>query len=123
MPRRANVVMLFLDGVGVGTSNPAINPFFAGTYPALGELCGGDMIHLRHARRSSSSASITPISATLGTEGLPQSGTGQTALMTGINAASLIGKHFGPYPYSTLHPVIDEKNIFRMLRDSGKMVF
>jgi hypothetical protein len=114
--------MLFLDGVGVGTNNPEINPFFAATLPALGELCGGNMIHLRHARRSSSSASITPIAATLGTEGLPQSGTGQTALMTGVNAASLIGKHFGPYPYSSLHAVIDEKNIFRRLRDAGRSV-
>jgi len=123
MPRRPNVVMLFLDGVGVGTNNPQINPFFAASLPAILELCGGNMIHLRNAKRSSSSASIAPIAATLGTEGLPQSGTGQTALMTGVNAASLIGKHFGPYPYSSLHPIIDEKNIFRRLSEAGKSVF
>jgi len=123
MRRRPNVVMLFLDGVGVGTNNPQINPFFAAVLPALLELCGGEMIHLRNARRSSSSASVTPIGATLGTEGLPQSGTGQTALMTGVNAASFIGKHFGPYPYSSLHPIIDEKNIFRRLTDAGRSVF
>ena len=123
MRGRPNVVMLFLDGVGVGANNPLINPFFASPLPALQELCGGEMIHLRNARRGSSTASITPIGATLGTEGLPQSGTGQTALMTGVNAASFIGKHFGPYPYSSLHPVIDEKNIFRRLSEAGKSVY
>jgi hypothetical protein len=43
--------------------------------------------------------------------------------MTGVNAASLIGKHFGPYPYSSLHPIIDDKNIFRRLSDAGKSVY
>lgn len=64
-----------------------------------------------------------PINATLGVCGLPQSGTGQTTLLTGINAAKYIGKHFGPYPYSTLKPIIEQKNIFRRLKERGKSVF
>ncbi|HVO73751.1 MAG TPA: hypothetical protein VMT35_06985, partial [Ignavibacteriaceae bacterium] len=43
--------------------------------------------------------------------------------MCGINAAEFIGKHHGPYPYSTLIPIIKEKNIFKELLDKGKKVF
>jgi phosphopentomutase len=36
----------------------------------------------------------------------------------------MIGKHFGPYPYSTLVPVIKEKNIFKeFLRKKKKVSF
>ncbi len=49
----------------------------------------------------------------LGVEGLPQSGTGQTSIFCGVNASKIVGKHFGPYPYSTLIPIIKEKNIFK----------
>ena len=115
--------MLFLDGVGIGTKDPTVNPFFAGKYPALESMFNGEMIHARHSRRFSSSVSVKPINATLGVDGLPQSGTGQTALMTGMNAAKHIGKHFGPHPYSTLKPIIKEENIFHTLHESRKEVF
>ena len=81
------------------------------------------MPHLRDAHHVTSSSSLVPINATLGVAGLPQSGTGQTSLMTGVNAAKYIGKHFGPYPYSSLKPVIEERNIFRQLHAMGKKVF
>jgi hypothetical protein len=37
-----------------------------------------------------------------------------------VNGAAVAGKHFGPHPYSTLKPVIAERNIFRRLREGGK---
>jgi hypothetical protein len=54
--------------------------------------------------------------------GLPQSGTGQAALFTGVNAAKLAGRHFGPYPPSALHRLIEEKNIFGQLQLGGNSV-
>jgi hypothetical protein len=63
---------------------------------------------------------MLPLDANLGVEGLPQSGTGQTALFTGVNASKMIGKHFGPHPYSMLRPVIQEKNLFRQLVVAGR---
>lgn len=77
------------------------------------------MIHLRDSRRSLANVSCRSINATLGFPGLPQSGTGQTALLTGVNAAKVIGKHFGPHPYSTLRPVIGESNLFQRARRLG----
>jgi hypothetical protein len=55
--------------------------------------------------------------------GLPQSGTGQTAIFTGVNAPKRIGKHFGPHPYSTLVPFVNERNIFVQLRGKSKTFF
>jgi hypothetical protein len=115
-----NVLMLFLDGVGIGARDPAVNPLFAARLPALRSLFGGDLPSLRHRSLSSPGATVIPLDANLGVAGLPQSGTGQTALFTGVNAAELIGRHFGPHPYSTLKPVIAERNIFRQVAQAGK---
>ena len=114
--------MLFLDGVGIGRKDPAVNPFFASHLPALRSLLGGELPFLRRRSYSSRTSTVVPLDATLGIEGLPQSGTGQTALFTGVNASKLIGKHFGPHPYSTLRPVIQERNIFKQILDSGRTV-
>src|SRR6266404_268638 len=118
---RPHVLMLFLDGVGIGHKKH--NPFHAARLPTLSKLLGGSMPNLRDSRRSTPAASLVPINATLGVPGLPQSGTGQTALLTGINAPRMIGKHFGPYPYSTLKPLIATENIFQKLHRNGRKVF
>ena len=55
----------------------------------------------------------------MGIEGFPQSGTGQTSIYCGFNAAKEIGKHFGPYPYSTLKPFLEKDNIFQSLKEAG----
>jgi hypothetical protein len=112
--------MLFLDGVGIGRRDESVNPFFAARLPALRWLLGGSLPSLRHREISNDHASLLSLDATLGVKGLPQSGTGQTALFTGLNGAKIIGRHFGPYPYSTLRPIIGEHNIFRRLKAARK---
>jgi hypothetical protein len=115
--------MLFLDGVGIGDDDPDINPFFCADLPSLRSLLSGELPSLRKPFHRNEKATLLPLDPNLDVEGLPQSGTGQTALFTGVNAPKLIGKHFGPYPFSTLRPIIQEKNIFRQLRDAGKNVY
>lgn len=110
---RLRVLMLFLDGVGIGRRDAAINPLFAAALPAFHRLLDGDMPSLHRRQRDGRLATLLPLDATLGVPGLPQSGTGQTALFTGVNGAKLIGKHFGPHPYSSLRPVIEAHNVFR----------
>jgi hypothetical protein len=114
--------MLFLDGVGIGKNDPGVNPFFAARIPVLRSLFNGDFPSLRHRHVSSHNASFVPLDATLGIEGLPQSGTGQTALFTGVNGPKLVGRHFGPHPYSTLKPIIRDVNILNQLRECGRTV-
>ncbi len=115
-----NVVMLFLDGVGIGAKDPHVNPVWAASMPALRSLFDGHLPSLRHSTLRSSRATAVPLDANLGIPGLPQSGTGQTALFTGVNGAAVAGRHFGPHPYSTLIPIIRERNIFRRLLDAKK---
>jgi len=113
------VYLIFWDGVGYGRKDAEMNPFFAAQLPALRALCGDALFSLSTRRAATRLATITPVNATLGIPGLPQSGTGQTALFTGVNAPRIVGSHFGHYPYSTLVPIIRERNIFRQLQSAG----
>lgn len=113
------ILMLFLDGVGIGARDPRVNPFFAARLPALEGILQGHLPSLHRQTASGTHFTLLPLDATLGVPGLPQSGTGQTALFTGENGSRLIGKHFGPYPFSTLRPVIERRNIFRRFNEAG----
>lgn len=55
----------------------------------------------------------------MGVEGLPQSGTGQTALLTGENAAVLYGRHFGPWVPVPLRSLMMERNVLSRARARG----
>lgn len=114
---------IFWDGVGYGKKNSSVNPFFSAKLPTLQKLCGGNLPSTSLKKYSSDIVSLSPVNATLRVSGLPQSGTGQTAIITGVNASKMIGKHFGPHPYSTLVPVIKEKNLFVQLQRMKKTYF
>ena len=55
----------------------------------------------------------------MGVSGLPQSGTGHTALLTGENAAALYGRHFGPWVPVPLRPLMMDQNILSRTRAAG----
>lgn len=114
------VFLLFLDGVGIGTQDPGRNPFFVAQLPVLRSLFGGELPHRSRRRLSTSDASVHPVDANLRMPGLPQSGTGQTAIFTGVNGAKRFGRHFGPYPPTALRSVIQEQSIFRRVKDAGR---
>lgn len=114
--RRRRVLLILLDGVGIGTKDPRRNPLFAARPPFLESLLDGTFPSLRNRQIAAAEAECLPLDANLGVAGLPQSGTGQSALYTGMNTARIIGQHFGPYLYSTLKPVVEEHNIFHRLR-------
>jgi len=116
------VVLFFLDGVGIGSNDPNVNPLFRAELPVLRSLLGGRMFHKGLKSARTAVAQLKPVNATLGVAGLPQSGTGQTAIFTGVNAPKKIGRHFGPFPTTDLKPVIRERNIFAVLLRSGKSV-
>lgn len=108
---KKQVMMIFVDGLGIGKNNPEINPLVRFKLNFINSFFGG-FPTLRNSRIEKKYFSIRPINATMGVEGLPQSGTGQTAIFCGFNASKFIGKHFGPYIYSTLKPLVQKKNIF-----------
>ncbi len=122
MSSGSHFLFLFLDGVGIGDENPEVNPFFSADLDNFRRIFGGIPSKERPAIQNGT-AFVGPSDALLGVEGFPQSGTGQTALFTGVNAAQLIGMHFGPYPHSQIRPVLEEKNIFKVLKDLGADVY
>ena len=102
--------MIFIDGVGIGKEDYQFNPFFKYGFKTFTEIFG-EIPSLNKQYLRSNQSFLFPTDARLGVEGFPQSGTGQTSIFCGMNAAKFIGKHFGPFPYSTLIPIIEKENI------------
>ncbi len=114
-------LLIFLDGVGIGENNSAINPFIKKRFKFFHDIFG-ETPHLENQQLSNGGKYLFPVDANMGVDGLPQSGTGQTSIFCGINAPKFIGKHFGPFPYSTLKPFIEKENIFNSFHEQGMKV-
>lgn len=102
--------MVFLDGVGIGKKDNHFNPFFKYGFKTFKKTFG-EIPSLDKMRLTDGSRFLFPTDATLGVEGLPQSGTGQAALFCGFNAPKFVEKHYGPYPYSTTIPSLKKDSI------------
>lgn len=118
------VLFVFLDGVGIGPDDPDLNPFLRAELPILRTLLGGEIPHLGNLRIESSDSPFEavafPVDANLDTEGTPQSGTGQVALLTGENAARIFGRHFGPWTPVKLRPLVEEHSLLRKAVERGR---
>ena len=134
------VAWLMLDGVGVGAAH-GMNPFSMPQAPVLGHFGVGIALHepakatdrsqnrgtslfkleSKHEDPVESSTDFVAqaIDARLGIPGLPQSGTGQTTLLTGINAAKLLGYHHGPWPGPTIRPLLEDSFPVRLAAQGG----
>jgi 2,3-bisphosphoglycerate-independent phosphoglycerate mutase len=109
---RASVVLFFIDGLGIGKSDEN-NPFFG--------LEGAEpLAHFSDRRVPGSCGGIlAPTDPRLGVEGRPQSASGQTTILTGINAPQRLGYHKQGFPNQALREVIAEHSIFRQLEQRG----
>lgn len=106
--------MIFIDGIGVGKRDPSINPFAAVPSRVFTDFLDAPnhaAIFGGHAGRAD---------ASLGVEGLPQSATGQTALLTGVNAATAIGRHLNGFPTKKLREILAEHSILKTLTERGR---
>lgn len=112
-------MVLFLDGVGLGDEDSDTNPFARAYVPNLQELLGGQRLLRDMGRLDTEWANLVPTDATLGLSGVPQSATGQTTLITGVNAAQAIGQHLGPWPSPALHEIIGRDNLFQTVTRRG----
>lgn len=120
------LLLVFLDGVGIGEDDEERNPFARargrGLIPTLHGLMGGSLPTLNTPRIVGPSGGAFPMDATLAVEGVPQSGTGQAALLTGENAPQMYGRHFGPWTPVRLRPLVEERSILRRAREGGRRV-
>ena len=120
----SRVVVLFLDGVGLGEENPQVNPLAVASMPTLANALGGAGLFGATGAVRGQGASMAPTDACLGVSGRPQSATGQAALLTGLNAPELIGGHYGPRPNRQLRTLLEGETLFtRALAGSRSVAF
>ena len=113
--------MIFIDGLGLGSDNPEINPLLTADLPKF-----KNAFHTLPTQTSIGKGIVAPrkvfkaIDARLGVPGLPQSATGQTALFTGTNAPQLTGRHINGFPTPTLRKILERNSIFKQINRTGK---
>jgi hypothetical protein len=106
---KTHVILIFLDGIGIGDANPDINP-----------CCHSETgIFFPDSKQLPSEGQKFSLDARLGTPGLPQSATGQTSIYTGINAAKHIGKHLFGFPNKSLRDLLKKNSLFIALTSQG----
>ncbi len=108
------VVFLFIDGLGIGKQDKETNPccfdetgIFQIFQNSLPNFLPFDGISLE-------------LDATMGISGLPQSATGQTALLTGINSSQLLGRHLSGFPNKTLREALLKQSLLLKLKKKKK---
>lgn len=107
--------------MGLGAPDPAHNPLEAAHTPFLASLLGGQLT-ARQQPLETPGLIFRPLAATLSHSGLPQSATGQTTLLTGLNGAEIMAGHYGPWPGPTLKRTLDGGTLFSEVVQTGGRV-
>ena len=118
-----SLIFVFVDGLGLGRDDQC-NPLFDTGYFVFSRLTGGQSFTKQVKKYRNRNLFFTPVDACMGVEGLPQSGTGQVTLFSGINSAQKLGRHFGPYPHSSIRDYLGKDSIFQKFqREKGSCHF
>jgi 2,3-bisphosphoglycerate-independent phosphoglycerate mutase len=105
------VLLLFVDGLGLGRPDPESNP-----------LVRARLTRLRltqDAPAPDSAATLVSTDACLGIPGLPQSATGQASILAGLNAPAAVGRHINGYCTKSLAALLDGHSLFSRVKDGG----
>jgi hypothetical protein len=107
-----SVLLIFVDGLGIGTRGPQ-NP--------LDGLEGAEPLGIFQGElpKTPWDGIVVPTDACLGVAGRPQSASGQTTILTGINAPALLGYHKQGFPNPAMLEIIREHSIFLQLARAG----
>jgi 2,3-bisphosphoglycerate-independent phosphoglycerate mutase len=106
------VLLFFIDGLGIGERGP-FNPFDHLEQAAPLAIFSGE------TPKRFLDGIVVPTDACLGVKGRPQSASGQTTILTGVNAPGLIGYHKQGFPNKALLEIIEAHSIFRQLKELG----
>ena len=107
-----SVLLFFIDGLGIGIRGPQ-NP--------LDELDDAEPLAIFRDEtiKTIHEGIIVPTDACLGVEGRPQSASGQTTILTGINVPQLLGYHKQGFPNSAMLEILRDHSIFLQLTRAG----
>ena len=108
----ASVLLFFIDGLGIGPRGP-FNPL-----DNLNDAAPLAVFQDEPPARFLDGI-VVPTDACLGVEGRPQSASGQTTILTGVNAPAQLGYHKQGFPNKALLEIINVHSIFRQLRAAG----
>jgi 2,3-bisphosphoglycerate-independent phosphoglycerate mutase len=122
-PSLGKALIIFLDGVGVGADDPRFNPLARSPLTFWRSLLGGRVPASDNGGFSGDQAALMPLDACLGVPGLPQSATGQTTILTGVNAPGLLGEHSGPYPSAALVELLKDSLFEKIIAGGGSVAF
>lgn len=113
-----SVILFFIDGLGIGERGPN-NPL--STLEKIEPLA----VFKGASAKVFLDGKIVTTDPRLGIEGRPQSASGQTTILTGVNAPASIGYHKQGFPNEQLRKVLKEHSIFLQLDrlDIGPNVF
>ncbi len=114
------LLMVFIDGFGLGAAAPS-NPLLTATMPFLRGLLSGKPFTGETIGEGIREADwlVRPTDAAMGVAGLPQSATGQTAFLAGVNAAAIAGRHIHGFPTRALREILNRSSLFKVIKDSG----
>jgi 2,3-bisphosphoglycerate-independent phosphoglycerate mutase len=114
------VHIFFLDGVGLGSDDPQVNPFVSANMPNIANLLGcEDWYAAGKGVLRSDRATLVPTDATLSVSGRPQSATGQATILSGRNVPFLVGEHYGPKPNDAVAELICQGTLFSEIANNG----
>jgi len=110
--RMENVLLFFIDGLGIGTRG-SHNPF-----EDLEDVAPLAVFQYESTLLPFDGV-LAATDACMGVTGRPQSASGQTTILTGINAPAAIGYHKQGFPNQALLDIIREHSIFIQLKKAG----
>jgi phosphopentomutase len=106
-----SILLFFIDGLGIGNRGPQ-NPFDGIDAEPLARFANEDAPAIYEGI-------VVPTDARMGIEGRPQSASGQTTILTGINVPQLLGYHKQGFPNAAMLEILREHSIFRQLKSVG----
>jgi 2,3-bisphosphoglycerate-independent phosphoglycerate mutase len=109
----SSALLIFVDGLGIGTRG-AHNPL-----ALLGAEGSPLALFVDEEPALPFDGVLVRTDACLGVEGRPQSASGQTTILTGVNAPAALGYHKQGFPNEALRAIIKEHSVFLQLKRAG----
>ncbi|MBC7795993.1 MAG: hypothetical protein H7Z37_03865 [Pyrinomonadaceae bacterium] len=109
-----SVLLIFIDGLGIGKRGES-NPLAMLSSEVVAPLA----VFQDEQVEIINEGVLIRTNATLGIEGRPQSASGQTTILTGVNVPQTLGYHKQGFPNAAMREIIAEHSIFLQLEDLG----
>ena len=108
-----SLLLIFIDGLGIGTRGPHNPLSLLGDAARPLAVFEGEEPELPHG------GVLVRTDACLGIEGRPQSASGQTTILTGVNVPARLGYHKQGFPNEDMRAILRAHSIFLQFARAG----